>query len=270
MLQAKARQPVGAPSSSLRPMSDRTMRPGTKPVGPLDEPFARLLQLTKAELLDLGATDEVHQTGGALLGGPVEIPDASPLFPDLTAPLIETFLVEGDGTCTPTGTDQALIDATEAVAATVATRTLEALGRFEVPAEVPGYLTASVSPIDQVANTPHIDDDQFVPAAGVGAFAIVGDGMGPRLAVDPIPHLPVRPGLPLQFEPEAEAQFDDGTLRAQQVEACQLVMLPQFGQLHAGPNIAGPANALVDQASSVQARSVRTLFVFRLTTCPPR
>ena len=183
-------------------MSDRTIRSGATPVGPLDEPFARLLRLTKAELLDLGAMDEVYQTGGALIEGAVEIPDASPLFPDLSAPLIETFLVEGDATCTPTGTDQALIDATEAVVATVAARTLEALARFGVLTEAPGYLTASISPIDQVANTPHTDDDQFVPAAGVGAFAIVGDGLGPRLAVDPVPHLPVGPGLPYSLSPK--------------------------------------------------------------------
>lgn len=221
---------------------------------PLNAAFAATLALTKAELLAIGGEGVVHQTGGALIDGPVDIADLSGQFPDLSAPLIETFLIGADGSCSPTGTDQRLIDAVAATAASVAEQTLAALERFAVSLELPGYLTASVTPVEQVTSTPHADDDQFMPDDGVGIVAVVGDGLGPRIAIDPVPHLPTRPGLPLDFGPDAADRFDDGSIRSQQVAANRLVVLPQFGQLHAGPT-ATPND---------HQRRVRTLFVFRL------
>ncbi len=220
--------------------------------------FASVFGLTKQHLVALTEDDRMHQTGCAYIGDAFDIPDLSDGFPGLTEPIIETFIVDAGGGCTPTGSDLSLIDAVAPLALDMATRTLQALGEFGVELAEPGYLTASVSPTDQVTALAHLDDDRFIPTDGVGAVAIAGDGNGPRLAIDPVAHGPLRPNLPVEIPEDVVAGFGDGRLRLQQAEPGRIVVFPQFGQLHSGP----PAEVL-DLAAPV-----RTLLVFRLGTRP--
>ncbi len=214
--------------------------------------------MSKERFAALSAEDRMAQTGCAYIGGPFEIPDLSAEFASLTEPIIETFIVDVDQSCTATGADAALIEATAPLAEEMAARTMAALAAVGVDLVSPGYLTASVSPIDQVTSLAHFDDDQYVPNDGVGAVAIAGCGNGPRLAIDPVPHRPLRSNLPVEVSNEVIDGFGSDPAGVQQVAPNRIVVFPQFGQLHSGRVIHEP----------IGDETVRTLLVFRLGTRP--
>ena len=236
-------------------MRTATMTTTDAPVT-LDQAYAANLRLTKQQLVDLTADDTLHQTGGAYVGGAMPMPDLSATFVGLEEPRIETYLVDDQGVCTPTGNDDLLINSTKDIASAMAVTTLAGLASADVSTVSPGYLTASVLPIDQVADSAHFDDDQFEPAAGVGVVATLADCAGTRLALDPVPLQARRPNMPVTVSDQTIADFDTGADRIQRSLPGHIFVFPQFGQFHAGP----------PQAALDGERTVRTLLVFRMGT----
>lgn len=225
----------------------------------LGQDFAAYLRMSKAELLGSTTEGTIRQTGGAYLGVMEPVPAVPATLSDIAEPRIETFVVDHSGACTPTGTDEELIAHVHGPAQAIAARTLAAMADFGVELEPTGYLSASVTPSSQVATTPHFDDDQYQPDAGVSLVVIAADLCGTRVANEPIAHLPARPNLPLEIDDSLIERFDDGLLAIHQAEADRILAFPQFGQLHAGSAV--PADLL-------ELNPVRTLFVLRFGTVP--
>ncbi len=234
--------------------SGRAGRPG-----PFDEHFAATLRLSKQDLLTAtGTGDTIAQTGAAYLPDPFPVPLMSELAIGVTEPIIETFVVDPDsGSCTPTGDDRVRIEAWLPIATTMVQQVTGALSANRVAIDGPAFLTASLTPVDQVTTVPHFDDDQYFDGHGVGVVAIAASHGGPRVACEPIPHRPARSSLPLEIDDRVIDRFSAGTVAFQQGAADRIVIFPQFGQLHAGP--------VVDQSTT---GPVRNLLVFRAATAP--
>ena len=86
-------------------------------------------------------------------------------------------------------------------------------------------------------------DDQFMPAESVSMVAIVGEHAGPRVATTALGHPPLRPMAPIMFAAAQRDGFANNEMDHCLCAADELVVFPQFGQLHAGPSSAHVANA---------------------------
>lgn len=225
------------------------------------------LKGTKRDLLTGNeAEPAVLQPGGATLDGPFPLPPltggpAPMIDTPIETPLIETFVVEA-GRGTGTGGDQRLIDAWLPSVEELSARVVTALGEHGVVLDGPAYVTASLTPVEQVTTTAHVDDDQYVAEEGLGVVAIVASHHGPRIATEPVAHRgrrpgPPRSGLPIELDVEAVERFGSGATPYQQAEPGRIVILARFGQLHAGPVI---------EPSTTDP--VRRLLVFRAGTRP--
>lgn len=267
-------------------MTDPASLPG--PVGPtaptgrstaerepqaIDSEFARLFRSRKADFivgLDGEARCGIRQTGGAYLEGRFDLPDVDWDLPGCE-PLIETFVIERDGSCTATGSDPRLIGAWLPSVERMSRRIGEVIAELAIELQSPAYLTASLSSLDEVIDTPHFDDDQYAPNDGVGFVAIVGSHAGTRIATEPIACGPLRPGFPVEVAASVLNSLASGQLAAQETAPERIVVFPQFGQLHAGPTVlpkTGSPEANSPQANSPQANSLRRLMVFRAQTVP--
>ncbi len=192
--------------------------------------------MTKAELVAASPEGHIDQPGGGYLGDRLEIPTpTAERVGETPEHRIETFLVGDDG-LTPTGDDQQLIEYFSPLATTMATQVLAALDAAQVRHSGTGYLSASLSPSPDLVGLPHVDDDRFDPEAGVGIVAILGTIEGPRIATEPVP-CTAQPGLPIGLNDDTIGQLRTGTIAFQQAEPSRIVLLPQFGQLHAGPDL---------------------------------
>ncbi len=242
----------------------------------MGEQLARVLRGRKSDLVttvevDGQPSNAIRQTGGAYLDGRFKLPPIDWELPG-SEPLIETFVVEPDGTCSGTGGDQRLIDAWLPSVEQLSRRVFEAMAEADVRLESPAYLTASLTSPDQVTNTPHFDDDQYGADDGVGFVAIAGSGRGPRMAIDPVRCEPVRTGLPLAVDSAVFDGFADGRSAAQQAEPDRIVVFPQFGQLHSGPSMTGyqpeTDEPETQEPETGEIGSLRRLLVFRAQTVP--
>ncbi len=260
-----------APMSSLEPSGSELPTgklPTTEPTSPsdLDGAYARYLTMSRAELVAL--TPEpgtLHQTGGAHLPGPFVV-EPLELSEPITDSLIETFVIDGDGHCSATGTDDSLNAQWMPAVSAMASKVIAELALHQVSIDWPAYLTASLTRIDQVTTTPHFDNDQFIPNAGVDVVAIAANYDGTRMATSPITSSNPRPGLPVTLDQAESARFLDGTMATQQAAPDRIVIFPQFGQLHGGP--------ILDRSRkggphpSPNFGPTRNLLVFRASTKP--
>lgn len=223
--------------------------------------FADLFGAAKADLFiddEVSGHRALRQTGGAYLDDGDGGPDfAWPTEIMANEPLIETFVVDDAGACVATGSDAALIDGWNSAATTMARLIRNAAARRSLTLAGPGYLTATVTPSDQVATLAHFDDDHYLPADGVGFVAIVGSLGGPRVASAPVVKDEPAPGTPVELTEAEIERFDAGEFAVQSGAADRVVAFPQFGQLHAGPRI-----------DVGQADVMRYLMVFRSATAP--
>ena len=87
-----------------------------------------------------------------------------------------------------------------------------------------------------------LDDDQFVPDDSVSVVAIIGELAGPRIAVAPLEPSPLRPMGQVIFADSVLDEFATGAAAQVSASANELVVFPQFGQLHAGPDAAQVAH----------------------------
>lgn len=216
--------------------------------------FARLFGSRKSDLVSATPTgSSVLQVGAASLESGL------PPWPSLPAPgesVIETFVVERRGDPTPTSDNQPYVDAWLPLATALRDRVFDAIEAFDIPVDGPAYVTASITPPSAVGSDPHVDDDQFVADDGVGLVAIVADRAGSRVATGAIEQGTLRSPTQLTITDELIAAFDANELAIQHSAAGQIVLFPQFGQLHAGP------------AAGTVAGGSRQLLVLRATTRP--
>jgi hypothetical protein len=212
------------------------------------------LRLTKQELVDLAGPDHVSQSGADVISADFHVPAIAELV-SLNLPSIETFVVAAvDRSIAPMGTNDELNAAWHPTVSAMAESMFEWLDGLGIEVHSDAYITASVTLAADVNEEAHFDDDQFMPSNGVGVVAIVADRAGPRVAntVISIPDAPAP--RPLVVDDQLKADFAAGRIDHDIFGAHELVVFPQFGQLHAGPGPCGSG----DEA--------RHLLVFRAAT----
>lgn len=251
-------QPLTQPDE---PRSARPPRDGKSELNAL----AQVLRADQATFLaQSGRPDLIDQPGGAYLPGAFPVPVPHPDDPaggrSGGEPVVETFVVTAGGLATPTGSDAHVGAWWQPTVDALVARILAGMAEVGVELEFPGYLTASATPLDQVATSPHFDDDQPRPTEGVGLVIIAASHGGPRLLVEPMASPPVHPPVPLVPDPGAVARFDQPDARGiLGTEADRIVVFPRFGQLHSGPRLDPDATSVGE---------VRNLLVFRAGTIP--
>ena len=149
-------------------------------------------------------------------------------------PVIETFVGSGSGV-ESTGDVQPFVDAWQPLADWMNRTVRNQLRGIGVEVEGDAYITASLTDAELLEGTAHLDDDSFIPDDSVGVVAIIGQHQGPRIAVGSLAHPPVRPMSQVVFSDDVLSAFSANQLDHCRCEPDQLVLFPQFGQLHAGP-----------------------------------
>ncbi len=204
----------------------------TRPVA-LDKRYAAILRSSKTDFVSVTE----HETS-VLQHGAARISTAGwPGWPSgLTTiePVIETF-VAGPDHVAATSDNDPFVGAWAPLVTWMNNTVRAALEDVGVLFTGDAYVTASLTPTDTLEGVAHIDDDQFVPNDSVSMVAILGDLAGPRMATKPIGHPALRPMAPLTFAADVLDSFATNMMDRCASGADELVVLPQFGQLHAGP-----------------------------------
>lgn len=223
---------------------------------PEDRPLAEWLTAPKKAFVS-GDTEllTVRQVGAFGLGR-IELPACDD--PALAETRIETFVVDlATRSVEPVGEDHELIEAFAPAVAELVEVVGTALDAESIATEPDAFLTVAFTPRSQIAGEPHMDDADFAPEAGPGLVAVVGSHRGARVCCDDLA-ADARAGLPLALDDKAVASFVAGRLNHQRVEAGEIVLMPQFGQLHAGPDLRdepGPPRALMVLRAQVVPRA---------------
>ncbi|MBT5753671.1 MAG: hypothetical protein HOI41_01740 [Acidimicrobiaceae bacterium] len=209
--------------------------------GLLDHTFAGILRSQKADFV--ATTDGgtfIAQHGAAR----VETTDWPGWPTGLSADdtIIETF-VAGAVDVAATSNNEPFVSAWQPIAEWMNITVRSALADVGVQLRADAYITTSFTPTDVLEGIAHLDDDQFVPAESVSMVAIVGEHAGPRVATTALGHPPLRPMAPIMFEAAQRDGFANNETDHCLCAADELVVFPQFGQLHAGPSSAHVANA---------------------------
>ena len=213
------------------------------------------LKLSKQQLLALGEDGSLVQTGGESIDDSFELPQIGPdLYGSL--PSIETFVVSIDRTALATGSNEALNAAWSPTVSRLAETMLDWLAEHDVELGGDSYITVSITAAGEVNGEAHFDDDYFDLATGTGVVATVGDLGGTSVATAPLSIGHIRPHQSLTASDDIKAEFASGGFGRVDYAPNQLVALPQFGQLHAGPGPCGGED------------EVRHLMVFRTATKP--
>ena len=204
----------------------------TEPVA-LDERYAAILRSRKADFV-LVAEDgtTVLQQGAARIST-----SGWPGWPSgliTVEPVIEMF-VAGPEHVVATSDNDPFVSAWAPLATWMNITVRAALEDVGVLLAGDAYVTASLTLTDTLEGVAHMDDDQFVPNDSVSMVAILGDLVGPRMATKPIGHTALRPMAPMTFAAETLAAFTNNLMDHCTSDADELVVFPQFGQLHAGP-----------------------------------
>ena len=224
-------------------------------IAPLDAGFAELLKQPRSAYVSrMPDGIQVLQTGGAYIGDSLSVPTTPYELTDGEA-AIETFVCGPNQPVVATGDDDRLIELWSPFAQVVSDAVYAAAFQFDIALEGPGYLTASALPLTAVSHEPHFDDDQFTPTDGVSIVATVSTHGGTRCTTTAI-DLPFSPsGAPISVPQALQNDFDSGRHPHVEGEQGRLLVLPQFGQLHSGPNL-----------EDLDPGTLRTLFVFRSRT----
>jgi len=214
-----------------------------------------MLTASKQELFDDAGPGRLQQSGAVLIATGFELPSIDREIPQ-TMPSIEMFVVNPRGDITPTGSNDALNEAWRPAVERLATSVFAWLDANNVQLASDAYVTASITPADQVSGDPHFDDDQFAACDGVGVAVVVADRRGSRVAREPVDHVEVRAPHPVVVDEDLKLSFERGEIAHDSFEAGDVIVFPQFGQIHAGP---GPVGSSDD---------VRHLLVLRAPTIP--
>ena len=199
----------------------------------LDEGYAAILRARKTEFVSVteGETNLLQHGAAQILTA------GWPGWPgglSTIEPVIEMF-VAGPTHVVATSDNNPFVGAWAPLAAWMNNTVRAALEDVGVLLAGDTYITASLTPTNTLEGVAHIDDDQFSPNDSVSMVAILGDLAGPRMATKPIRHTSLRPMAPLSFTPETLEAFASNMVDHCASGPDQLVVFPQFGQLHAGP-----------------------------------
>ena len=211
-----------------------------------DHRLTEWLRTPKRAFVETDATSATVRQVGAFGLGHVELP----MCPDtsLNETRIESFVVDlATRAVTPIGDDHELIEAFMPAVTQFVDAIGAALDAEAIETQSGAFLTVAFTPRSEIAGEPHVDDGDFQPDAGPGLVAVAGSHHGLRVCCDDLPAI-ARPGLPLELDAEAVADFGAGRLAQQQAKAGEVVLMPQFGQLHAGPDLRaepGPPRSLL-------------------------
>ncbi len=204
--------------------------------GALDERFANTLRSPKSTVVR--ATSDgvaIEQHGAALLAHRERPPWPTTVTESAgQQPIIETYVC-GAGTVTATSDNEPFVSAWLPLVDWMNSTVRNHLARVSVAVSGDAYVTASVTPTALLEGVAHMDDDIYEPDASAQMVAIMAQLAGPRIATSPIGHGPLRPFGQVTFSESTLAEFAAGTIAQCRCEADQLVVFPQFGQLHAGP-----------------------------------
>ena len=220
-----------------------------------------LVGFTKQALFDLAGDGHIIQSGGEVLDANFAVPNVSASV-EVSPPSIETFVVsksvsKGAVSVMPIGMHVELNEAWMPAVTAMAEAVVGWLDEHGISLAGDAYITTSITAASEVNGEAHFDDDQFAPQSGAGVFAIVADLAGPRALTAPLPYPQLTAPHPLTVDDELKAEFENaGLLDPISFGANELVLMPQFGQLHSGPGPCGTE----DQR--------RHLMVFRGETLP--
>ena len=224
-------------------------------IAQLDTSFAELLKQPRDSFVETTPSGiRLRQAGGAYIGGELLVP---PTPYELTGgqSAIETFVCAPGEAVIATGDDDRLVALWSGLAQVIADAVYSAALRFGIALEGSGYLTASALPLPAVSHEPHFDDDQFIPNEGVSLVATVSSHGGTRCTTEAL-ELPSTPaGTPIAVPQTMQDDFDSGRHPHVEGDQGRLLVLPQFGQLHSGPNL-----------EAGDPETLRTLYVFRSKT----
>ena len=210
---------------------------------PMTARFATALRATKADFVstydDQTGDDKtiIVQQGAATLD--------SAGFPDwprnigsgeaaLHEAVIETFLGH-EAAATALSDNEPFVSAWLPLAQWMNATVRRQLAEHDVALDGDAYITASLTATAELEGVAHMDDDTFTPADSVGMVAIIGDLAGPRVATGTLAHGPLRPMSQVLFTDDQLDAFAADAVGHHRAEANELVVFPQFGQLHAGP-----------------------------------
>ncbi len=200
--------------------------------------------MTKQALFDQAGDEYLVQSGGEVLDPSFAVPAVSAEIA-VSVPSIETFVVSGsDRTVTPIGMNDELNNAWMPAVSAMANAVFGWLDQHDLSVAGDAYITTSITAASEVNGEAHFDDDQFSPATGAGVFAIVGDLAGPRALDAPLPYPNIAAPRPLTLDEDLKTKFSEGAggLSPVAFGANELVLMPQFGQLHSGPGPCGTAD----------------------------
>jgi len=221
----------------------------------LDQSFADALVARKGGFVDDAELPTVQQHSAAL----VPTTDFPGWIPGLTASetIIETY-VASEGGVTATSDNQPYVNAWHPLVSWLDQRVRSTLADFGLVLDGDAYATASLTAANDLGGAAHMDDDMFVPNDSVKLVAIIGQWQGPRVATAPVEHLPLRPLGQVVFSEAALRLFEAGEFDHCACPSDEIVLFPQFGQLHAGP-----ASSHVTKIAGTN--SFRQLLVYRAT-----
>lgn len=209
--------------------------PGVSAPPPLSAEFVQLLKAQKSDFVETGeAASVVAQHGAASV-------DADfPGWPDLAGSevdhaVIEMFVIAGDGSVTSMSVNEPYVSAWQPLAEWLAESVQAALAEHGAAFDGDAYLTASITTSSELEGLAHLDDDLYVPDDNVSVVAIVGQHAGPRVAIGSAACSPMRPMGQAVFPDETLAAFMANELECHHGTADQIVLFPQFAQIHAGP-----------------------------------
>lgn len=200
---------------------------------PLDAHFGATLRCRKADFV-MSSVDscQVIQHGCAHISA-ADWP-GWPAEPAAGDTVIETFVASENGV-TATGNDERCIAAWSPLAAWMNTVVRAALAEVGVHLAGDAYVTASTTPCNELEGLAHLDDGIFMPDDSVSMVAIIGEHAGPRVATTNASHPEIRAMSTLAFDQDLLDSFSGDGLDHCAAAADELVVFPQFGQIHAGP-----------------------------------
>ena len=221
----------------------------------LDEDFAAVLLRSKADFVTTTDRDaRIAQHGAAAIssqdwpGWPGGLSSHEPIF--------ETYVASGTE-ITATSDNEPFVSAWYPLVTWIHHTVRDRLSSLTVELDGDAFITASLTATGSLEGIAHMDDDTFVPTDSVGVVAIIGDLAGPRIATGSLEHGPLRPMSQIVFDESQLDEFAAGRLDHCRGEANQLVVFPQFGQVHAGPAAAQVAQLATHRQLLVYRAKVR-------------
>jgi len=229
--------------------------PNVTPLAPLDTAYGAVLRARKAHVVS--ATDDqwtVAQYGAAH----IPVNDWPGWAHDLstTEPVIETYVASPDGVMA-TSDNEPFVSAWQPLVEWMNLTVRAALADVDVHLGDAAYVTASLTPTNSLEGLAHLDDALFVPDDSVSMVAIIGELAGPRVATTEVTPAEIRPMTTLTFDQRVLDAFANDELDRCAAGRDELVVFPQFGQIHAGP----AAHHVADMAPSRQLLVMRAPIV---------